>query len=135
MTAFSDTVTAQDLFFGGPGQPVETMTQLMREHDADLGPFPPSLLESARHELAAATAELTSVNLADVMAAGWQKYDVLIKAARSTRHDRNATELVSLVTHTITSDHHPSIDLCLDSRRLAAVEISDMQLARNSRWG
>ncbi len=74
MTAFSDTATAQDLLFGGTGQPVETLTQLMRERDTDVGPFPPSLMESARHELAAATAELTSVNLADVMAAGWKKY-------------------------------------------------------------
>ena len=123
MTAFSDTATAQDLFFGGPGQPVETLTQLLREHDTNVGPFPPSLMDSARHELAAATAELTSVNLADVMAAGWKKYDALIKAARSTRDDRNATELVSLATHKITSDHHPSIDLCLDSKRLAAVQI------------
>lgn len=123
-TPLNDTATVRELFFdGGSGEPVDSLTQLMREHDTNVGLFPPSLIETARHELANATTGFMSVNLADVAAAGWKKYDALKKAARSTRDDRDATELVSLTTHKITSSHHPSIDLSLDGKRLATVEI------------
>jgi Protein of unknown function (DUF2510) len=123
-TPLNDTATVRELFFdGGPGEPVDTLTQLMREHDTNVGLFPPSLIDVARHELANATTGFMSVNLADVAAAGWKKYDALKKAARSTRDDRDATELVSLTTHKIASSQHPSIDLYLDGKRLAAIEI------------
>jgi Protein of unknown function (DUF2510) len=124
-TPLDDTATVRDLFFDGdPGEPKDTLAQLMREHDTDVGLFPPGLVEVARNELAKSTTEFMSVNLSDVVAAGWKKYDALLKAARSTCDDRDATELVSLVTHKIESSHHPSIDLFLDKERLATVEIA-----------
>jgi len=124
-TPLNDTATVRELFFdGGPGEPVDILTQLMREHDTNIGLFPPGLVDGARHELAKATTGFMSANLADVAAAGWKKYAALKKAARSTRDDRDATELVSLTTHKITSSHHPSIDMSLDGKRLATVEIA-----------
>jgi hypothetical protein len=123
-TPLNDTATVWDLFFdGGPGQPVDALTQLMRERGTNVGLFPPGLIDVARHELADTTSGFMSVNLADVAAAGWKKYDALKKAARSTRDDRDAKELVSLTTHKIASSHHPSVDLYLDGRQLATVEI------------
>jgi uncharacterized protein DUF2510 len=124
-TPLNDTATVRELFFdGSPGEPVDTLKQLMREHDTNVGLFPPSLIEAARHEIADTATGFMSVNLADVAAAGWKKYDALKKAARSTRDDRDATELVSLTTHKITSSQHPSIDLSLDGKRLATVEVA-----------
>jgi hypothetical protein len=124
-TPLNDTATVRDLFFGGdPREPNDELSQLMREHDTNLGLFPPGLVDVARHEVAKATTEFMSANLADVVAAGWKKYDALLKAARSTRDDHNATELVSLTTHKIESSHHPSIDMFLDKKRLATVEIA-----------
>ena len=64
-----------------------------------------------------------SANLADFAAAGWKKYDALKKAARRTRDDPDAKELVSLTTHKIASAHHPSVELYLDGRSIATVEI------------
>ena len=123
-TPLNDTATVRDLFFdGGPGQPVDALTQLMRERGTNVGPFPPGLIDVARHELADTTSGFMSVNLADVAAAGWKKYDALKDAARRTRDDRDAKELVSLTTHKIASSHHPSVDLYLDGRQLATVEI------------
>ncbi|MDT5329667.1 MAG: hypothetical protein QOF31_964 [Mycobacterium sp.] len=117
--------TVRDLFFdGGPGQPADALTQLMRERGTNVGRLPPGLIDVARHELADTTSEFMSVNLADIAAAGWKKYDALKKAARSTRDDPDAKELVSLTTHKIASSHHPSVDLYLDSKRLATVEIA-----------
>jgi Protein of unknown function (DUF2510) len=124
-TPFNDTATVRELFFdGGPGEPVDNLTQLMREHDTNVGLFPPGLIDAARHELAKVTTGFMSANLADVAATGWKKYAALKKAARSTRDDRDATELVSLTTHKITSSQRPSIDLSLDGKRLATVEIA-----------
>jgi Protein of unknown function (DUF2510) len=123
-TPLNDTATVRDLFFdGGPGQPVDALTQLMRERATNVGLFPPGLIDVARHELADATSGFMSVNLADVAAAGWKKYDALKDAARRTRDDRDAKELVSLTTHKIASSHCPSVDLYLDGRKLATVEI------------
>ena len=123
-TPLRDTATVRDLFFDGdPGQPVDALTQLMRERGTNVGLFPPGLVEVARHELADATTGFMSLNLADVAAAGWKKYDALKKAARRTRDDPDAKELVSLTTHKIASSHHPSVDLYLDGRRIATVDI------------
>ena len=124
-TSLHDTATVRDLFFDGDsGEPKGTLAQLMREHDTNVGLFPPNLVDVARNELAESTTDFMSANLSDVVAAGWKKYDALLKAARSTCDDRNATELVALTTHKIESSHHPSIDLFLDKKRLATVEIA-----------
>jgi hypothetical protein len=123
-TPLNDTATVRDLFFDGvPGQPVDVLTQLMRERGTNVSFVPPGLISVARHELADATTGFMSLNLADVAAAGWKKYDVLKTAARSTRDDPDAKELVSLTTHKIASSHHPSVDLFLDGKRIATIEI------------
>ena len=119
-TPLNDTATVRDLLFdGGPGQPVDALAQILRERGTNIGLFPPGLIDIARHELADTTSGFMSVNLADVATAGWKKYDALKKAARSIRDDPDAKELVSLTTHKISSSHHPSVDLYLDSKRLA----------------
>jgi Protein of unknown function (DUF2510) len=128
-TPLNETATVRDLFFDGmPGEPADALTQLMRERGTIAGLFPPGLTDVARHELADATSGLISMNLADVAAAGWKKYDALKKAARHTRDDPEAKEFVSLTTHKIESSHHPSVDLYLDGRSIATVEI-DLKVA------
>lgn len=123
-TPLNETATVQDLFFEGvPGQPADVLTQLMRERGTIVGRFPPSLTEVVRHELAEATTGLMSINLADVVAAGWKKYQALTEAARRTHDDPLAKELVSLTTHKIASVHHPSVELYLDGTSIATVEI------------
>ncbi len=123
-TSLNENATVQDLFFDGvPGRPVDALTQLMRERGTIVGVFPPGLTDVARRELADATTGVMSVNLADVAAAGWKKYEALKKAARRTRDDPDAKELVSLTTHRIASSHHPTIDLYLDGKSIATVEI------------
>jgi hypothetical protein len=120
-TPLHDTATVRDVFFDGDSdQPVDALTQLMRDRGTNVGVFPPGLIDVARHELADATTEFMSMNLADVAAAGWKKYDALKKAARRTP---DAKELVSLTTHKIASSHHPSVDLFLDGKRIATVDI------------
>jgi hypothetical protein len=102
---------------------VDTLAQLMSEHGTKIGLCPQSLIEAARHELADATTGFMSTNLADVAAAGWKKYDALKGAARRTRDDPQAKQLVSLITHKIASSHHPTVDVYVDDKRLATIEI------------
>lgn len=123
-TPLNDTATVRDLFFEGvAGAPVDTLTQLMRERGMNVGPFPPALLNVARHELADAATGFMSANLADIVAAGWKKYSALKTAARNTREHPGAKELVSLTTHRIASRHRPSVDLYLDGKLIATIEI------------
>jgi hypothetical protein len=124
-TPLNDTATVRDLFFDGvPGQPVDALTQLMREHGTSVGRFPPGLVEVARRELADATTGFMSANLADVAAAGWKKCDALKTAARYTCDHPGSKELVSLTTHKIASRHRPSVDLYLDGKLIATIEIA-----------
>jgi hypothetical protein len=120
----NETATVRDLLFDGvPGQPADALAQLMRERGTIGAVVPPGLAEVARRELADATTGLMSVNLADVAAAGWQKYDALKQAARRTRDDPDSKELVALATHQIASSHRPSVDVYLDGRAVATVEV------------
>jgi hypothetical protein len=123
-TPLNETATVRDLLFDGvPGQPVDALAQLMRERGTIAGVFPPGVADVARRELADATTGLASVNLADVAAAGWRKYGALKQAARRTRDNPDSKELVALTTHEIASDHRPSVDLYLDGKVIATVEI------------
>ncbi|MUL67901.1 hypothetical protein BOO86_25745 [Mycobacterium sp. CBMA 234] len=125
MTTFLHyTATVRDVFFdGSPGQPVDALTQLLRQSGTTVGRVPLDLVDTAWHELADATSGFMSMNLTDVVAAGWAKYDPLTKAARSTHDDSDATELVALVTHRIESSQNPSIVVYLDGTRLATIEM------------
>ncbi|MUM33822.1 DUF2510 domain-containing protein [Mycolicibacterium sp. CBMA 361] len=116
MTTFLHyTATVRDVFFdGSPGQPVDALTQVLRQSGTTIGRVPLDLVDTAWHELADVTSGFMSMNLTDVVAAGWTKYDPLTKAARSTHDDSDATELVALVTHRIESSQNPSIMVYLD---------------------
>lgn len=124
-TPLNGSATVRDLFFDGvPGQPVDVLTQMMRERGTNVGRFPPGLVECARRELADTTTGFMSANLADVAAAGWKKCNALKKAARYTCDHPGSKELVSLTTHKIASCHCPSVDLYLDGKLIATIEIA-----------
>ncbi|OBG24591.1 hypothetical protein A5764_09305 [Mycobacterium sp. 852002-51057_SCH5723018] len=106
------------------------LAQLMSEYGTNIGLCPQSLIGAARHEIASATSGFMSANLADVAAAGWKKYDALKNAARRTRDDPHAKELIALTTHKIASSHHPHVDLYVDDKRLATIEIG-LEIALN----
>jgi hypothetical protein len=127
-TPLNENATLRDLFFdGSAAQPADALAQLLREHGTIANVFPPGLTDLARRELADATAGLMSVNLADVVAAGWKKYDALKQAARRTRDDPGTKEFVTLATHKIESNYQPNVDLFLDGESIATVKI-ELQL-------
>ena len=135
MTApvLNETATIRDLLFGGlPVEPADEIAKSLREHGTigSLVAGFPGLTAAVEHQVATATDGLLSLNLADVAAAGWKKYDALRQAARRTRDAPTTEEIVALATHRIESSHRPTVELSIDGRTIATIKIA-LQVAFN----
>jgi hypothetical protein len=64
--------------------------------------------------LAQAVADLTDVNLVDLVLGGWRKLDALRLAAEHTLRVPGDREVIELAKHKITSIHHPYVDVVVD---------------------
>jgi hypothetical protein len=116
--------TVRDLLFGDArDEATNAIAGSLRDHGTVRLLVPPVLAPAAEREVASATDGLLSLNLADVAAAGWKRYDALVKAARSTRDSPTAKEVVTVMTHKIQSSHHPTVDMELDGRTIATINI------------
>ncbi len=121
-----DTATVRDLLFGGvPREPTDMLAESLREHGTIRALIPGlrSLTAAVDREVAAAMDGLLSLNLADMVAAGWKKYEALRQAARRTRDAPTTEEIVALATHMIESSHHPTVELFIDGKSIASIEI------------
>lgn len=124
--ALNEAATLRDLLFGeAPGEPTKALAESLREHGTirSLVPGVPGLTAVVEREVAAATDGLLAMNLGDVVAAGWKTYDALIQAARRTRDAATPEEIVALATHQIESSHHPTVEVFIDGRSIATIEI------------
>ena len=135
MTApvLNETATIRDLLFDGlPVESADVIAESLREHGTigSLVAGFPGLTAAVEHQVATATDGLLSLNLADVAAAGWKKYDALRQAARRTRDAPTTEEIVALATHRIESSHRPTVELSIDGRTIATIEIA-LQVAFN----
>ncbi len=65
--------------------------------------------------------DLLDINVADVMLGGWKKCAEVRRQVRASRADPSRTVLVHLGSHTITSEHRPSIEIRHDGRALADI--------------
>ena len=85
--------------------------------------------------MAVATDGLLTLNLADVAADGWKKFDALRQAARRTREGgETEEEIVALASHKIECSQNPTIELFIDGRSIATVQI-DLQIAMDIAGG
>ena len=91
--------------------------------DPRIASVPPTLRGPAREEVFTVVARVLDLPVIDVLAAGWRKWDAIEKAATQTLETPGETELVELVDHTITSLHHPRIDVVLDGQQIAEVRV------------
>ena len=127
MTApLNETATLRDLLFGdAPGTPIDAVTESLREHGTvrALTPGLPGLAAVER-EVANAMDGLLSLNLVDLAAAGWTKYDALRRAAKRTRDAPKTEEIVALATHKIESTHQPSVELNVDGTSIGTIEMT-----------
>ncbi len=129
--ALNETATVRDLFFTDvPGVPRDALAESLREHGtlAPLVPGVPGLAAVVNREVATATDGLLSLNLADVAASGWKKFDALRQAARRTHEAPEAEEIVTLASHRIECNQRPSVELFIDGKSIATIQI-ELQIA------
>src|SRR5215469_17554394 len=108
-----------------PGVQFEQITSGLRRANLErvLDSIPAETRASAMREIAGAVGSLLNMNLADLLVEGWLKYRDLTDAARRTLETPGSVELVQLVSHQVSVEQQPSIDVLVDGRRVATVEL------------
>jgi hypothetical protein len=77
--------------------------------------------QAANDQVAAVAHGLLDLDLGGLMIAAWGKWADLTAAARRTLATPDSSEIVELAVHTITSTHHPSVELLVNDVHLATV--------------
>lgn len=88
-----------------------------------LADLPSVTREAAVREVSTAAAGLLDIDLIGLLVAGWRDVHDLAGAARRTLTSPDSTELVDLATHQITVTRHPSVDVMVDTLRVARVQL------------
>ncbi|MEU7554376.1 hypothetical protein AB0B01_18895 [Streptomyces sp. NPDC044571] len=122
-------LTVRALLLGAEGQAPEALADALHAHGAVAGTLPgvAGLTSAAdravERELANVVNGFLDLDLVSLVASGWSKSQALKEAARRTRRYPGSEEVVALATHSITSAHHPSVDLLVDGARAATVGV------------
>jgi hypothetical protein len=134
----NEAATLRDLLFGdAAGNASDALAESLREHGtlAPLVSGVPPLTAVVNRKVADATDGLLSLNLADVAANGWRKFDALRQAARRTCEPAGTDEeIVTLASHRIECSQHPTIELFVDGKSIATIQI-DLQIAMDIAGG
>jgi len=91
--------------------------------DRALANIPAALRTAAVRETTGAAKSLLNANPIDYLVSGWQKHREVIAAARRTVAAPGSIELVDLATHQITATQRPAVNLLVDNRQTATVEL------------
>lgn len=95
--------------------------EVLRGLGGVLGALSPAGRGAVERELAGSLAALLRLDLGPMLVAGWKRNGALIAAARATRADPGATEVVQLATHRVTADHRPYIEVVVNGATVATV--------------
>lgn len=121
-------LTARAFLFDTRHDAVERVTQALYDHGAvaQLGEALARLSWRATRlvcrRLAETTADLVDVDLADMVAAGWQKYTGLANAAWETVDRPGSEKLVDLAGHRIACVRRPQVDVFVDDVLVGSVQ-------------
>jgi hypothetical protein len=120
--------TAKDLLFGPKDARRALAGQILAsEVDGNLAralaKLPKVTREAAVSEAAAVAAGLLDTDLIGMLVAGWRKHHDLTAAARRTLAAAGVVELVQLVTHQVTVNQQPSVNVLVDGRQVATVQL------------
>ena len=81
-----------------------------------------SALRALYSEIAAVTARLLDLRLADALVGAWRTYSKLTAAAEDTLATPDSEALVPLATHSVTWTHDPHIDVLVDGTKITSLE-------------
>jgi len=124
--ASNEMQSVRDLLFGGmPIEPTDALAKSLREHGTvnPLVSGVPGLAAVVEREVAAEVGGLLSLDLLDLLSAGWSRYKALTEAARRTRDATKNEEVVAMATHQIASSHHPTVELFIDGKSVGTIEV------------
>jgi len=122
--------TALALLFGPDQETPAAVAERLRSADIGtdirgaLDGLPPLTRQAAVGQVTTAAAGLLDINLADVVAAGWQKHADLTAAARRTLAAPGSTDLVDLASHRISTTQEPYVTILVDGHRVATVRFA-----------
>ena len=91
--------------------------------DRALANIPAALRTAAVRETTGAAKDLLNANPIGFLVSGWQQHREVIAAARRTVAAPGSIELVDLATHQITATQRPAVNLLVDNRQTATVEL------------
>lgn len=66
--------------------------------------------------------DLLDIDVAGIMVGAWSKYREVLKYADSKQYPPTDTYLVSLAEHTVSSTHHPYIDVTVNEKPVGRIE-------------
>ena len=124
------TLTVRSFLFGADGAGIaELATQLDQQGVVDLAGGALRRVArtgggAVRAEVARAVQGLLEVDLGDIVLGAWRKWGALAAAARRTRGDPAATEVVSLAEHTVKWTSEPAVDLVVGELPVATVHFA-----------
>jgi hypothetical protein len=128
--ALNEMTTVRDFLFGGVSvEPTDALAESLRKNGTveNLVTSFPGLTAAAgravEREVATVSDSLLSLDLLDLAAAGWNRYEALKDAARHTRDEPTAEEVVALVTHRIESSHRPTVELFIDGKSVGTIHV------------
>jgi len=117
--------SALELLLGSVDHVTGLMALLSVDSSGELGRslenLPAEIRGIAGREVSAAAAGLLNINLIDLLVEGWREYADLTSAARRTLAAPGTSELVSLMTHRVSAEQEPHVDLLVDGRLVATV--------------
>jgi len=119
--------TALALLFGPDQETPAAVAERLRSADIGtdlrgaLDSLPPLTRAAAVDQVTTAAAGLLDINLADLVAAGWQKHADLTAAARRTLAAPGSTDLVDLASHRISTAQEPYVTVLVDGHRVATI--------------
>lgn len=87
----------------------------------ELGGFRQVTRDEAVRELGKISAELLELDLTQVLLGAWSTYAALREAGQRTSANPESEELVELLSHRVTLDNRPSIELLVNGKRVATV--------------
>jgi len=117
--------TVLDLLFppGEDGPTAVLSPGANKDLDRALQDIPAALREAAVRETTNAAKGQLNVDLIGFLVSGWQKHREVIAAARRTVAAPGSIELIDLATHQVTATQRPAVNLLVDNRQMATVEL------------
>jgi hypothetical protein len=89
--------------------------------DSALGLVAQTTREAAGDQVAAVADGVLTLDLGDLVVAGWRKQGQLAAAAERTAANPGTSELVELATHRVSSVHHPYVELLVNDVHVTTV--------------